>query len=114
MPGETWKIILSIVEKLKAEYKPERIVLFGSYAYGQPDENSDIDLLIIKDTDERPIDRRIAVRRLVSGLHNRIPFSPLVLTPVEIERRLTRGDQILAEILNKGETLYVREQLHNS
>jgi hypothetical protein len=65
-------------------------------------------LLIVKDTDERPIDRRVAVRRLVYDSRCRIPFSPLVLTPAEIARRLESGDQFLAEILDKGEVLYVR------
>ncbi|MBI5166241.1 MAG: nucleotidyltransferase domain-containing protein [candidate division NC10 bacterium] len=61
------KIILEIVEKIKKEYQPSRIILFGSYVYGKPDKDSDIDLLIIKDTQDRPIDRRVTVRRIVSG-----------------------------------------------
>ena len=40
--------ILEIAEKIKREYKPDKIILFGSYAYGNPDKDSDIDFLIIK------------------------------------------------------------------
>jgi hypothetical protein len=48
-------IIPDILEKIVAGYAPRKVILFGSYAYGEPDEDSDIDLLIIKDTNEPPI-----------------------------------------------------------
>ena len=51
------KIITDSVNKISFEYKPKKIILFGSYAYGNPTEESDIDFLIIKNTDKRPIDR---------------------------------------------------------
>lgn len=104
--AEVRKVILEMVEKIKKEYQPERIILFGSFAYGSPDHDSDIDLLIIKDTSERPIDRRVAVTRLVSDPKRLIPFEPIVLTPQEIASRLKIGDQFIDEILRKGEILY--------
>lgn len=100
-------VIDTIVGRLVEEYQPEKIILFGSYAYGEPDEDSDIDLLIIKDTDAALLDRHVAVRRIARGAHRRIPLGPLVLTPHEIEQRLGVGDQFIAEILNRGEALYV-------
>lgn len=103
---EVRKIIIEMVEKIKREYQPERIILFGSYAYGTPDRDSDIDLLVIKDTHERPIDRRVAVRRLVSDPKRIIPFEPIVMTPCEIQKRLEIGDQFLREIIEMGEVLY--------
>ena len=99
-------IILRLVERLKEAYQPERIILYGSYAYGNPDEGSDIDLLIVKDTDQRPIDRRITVRRLVSDIRRKIPFSSLVVTPEEISERLEIGDDFFIEITSKGKVLY--------
>ena len=57
------KIILDIVEKIKEGYDPQMIMLFGSYAYGKPHEDSDIDLLVVKKTAQRPIDRRVFVSR---------------------------------------------------
>lgn len=99
-------LIHGIVEKIAKEYQPIKIVLFGSYAGGQPDPDSDIDLLIIKDTSERPIDRRVAVARIVSDPKRLIPVEPIVLTPQEIRHRLEAGDQFLKEILNHGEPLY--------
>lgn len=98
--------ILEIVEGLKREYRPRKIVLFGSYAYGYPDRDSDIDLLIIKDTSERPIDRRVAVSRIVSDPRRLIPLEVIVLTPDEVRQRLKVGDQFLREILDKGEVLH--------
>ena len=107
--GRVKKIIFQIVEDIKNKYNPERIILYGSFAYGAPDENSDIDLLIIKETSERPLDRRVRVRRMVDIRDSSYPaFSPIVLTPEEIKQRLEIGDQFIQEILTRGEVLYAR------
>lgn len=98
--------IAEIVERLKREYRPNKIVLFGSYAYGHPDRDSDIDLLIIKDTSERPIDRRAAASQIVSDPQRLTPLEVIVLTPDEVRQRLEVGDQFLREILDKGEVLH--------
>ncbi len=102
------EIILNVVKKIKEHYAPEKIVLYGSFAYGKPDEDSDIDLLIIKDTRERPIDRRVYVRRVVSNLRKGHPFSSIVVTPQELKERLEIGDQFFKEILLKGKVLYAK------
>jgi len=99
-------VISQVVERLVRTYSPERIVLYGSYAYGKPDRNSDIDLLIVKNTHERPIDRRVTVRRLVSDLRKKTPFSPLVVTPDELLHQIAKGDDFLKEITAKGKVLY--------
>ena len=95
-----------IVKQVVDAYRPEKIILFGSYAYGEPDADSDLDLLIIKKTSERFIDRWISVRRVVSDSKRSIPFEPIVLTPAELEERLAIGDQFIEEIVTKGEVLY--------
>lgn len=100
------KLILSMVRKLAAEYSPERIILFGSYAYGTPDGESNIDLLIIKDTPERFMDRWTTVRRILSDPQRRTPLETLVLTPQEISRRLEIGDQFIETIMRRGKVLY--------
>ncbi len=104
--GQMRVVIQEIVRRLVAEYTPQKVVLFGSYAYGEPDEDSDIDLLIIKDTSERFLERSARVRKVVAGAHRRIPFEPIVLTPQELKQRLEIGDQFIAEIFQKGEILY--------
>lgn len=100
------KIINEIAEKIKQQYQPEKIILYGSFAYGKPHKDSDIDLLIIKKTDKRPIDRRIEVRRMISHLRGQIPFSSIVVTPYELRERLKIGDQFFEEIILKGKVLY--------
>ena len=104
--AEIKNMILEIVGRIKEEYQPSKIILFGSYAYGQPDRDSDIDLLIIKDTLERPIDRRVAVTRIASDPRRLIPLEVIVLTPDELHERLEIGDQFLRGILGKGEVLH--------
>jgi predicted nucleotidyltransferase len=95
-----------IVKQVVAAYQPEKIILFGSYAYGKPRADSDLDLLIIKKTGERFIDRWTNVRKIVTDPERSIPFEPLILTPHELEERLARGDQFIVEIMKKGEVLY--------
>ena len=99
-------IIDSILEKIVAKYHPQKVILFGSYAYGEPRPDSDLDLLIIKDTNERFLDRWIQVRGILSDPSRKIPLETLVLTPDEISRRLERGDQFIESILNNGKVLY--------
>jgi predicted nucleotidyltransferase len=102
------KLIAEVVEKIKTEYEPEKIILFGSYAYGNPTTDSDIDLLTIKNTEKRWVDRFVEVSRITyqPGLH--ISISPMVYTPGEVDERLETGDQFVAEVLNRGEVLYAR------
>jgi len=99
-------VIDVIVKRLVSEYSPQKIILFGSYAFGRPNKDSDIDLLIIKETSERLPQRMDRVRRLVTGTHPGIPFEPIILTPQEVDQRLKVGDQFIAEIIQKGELLH--------
>ncbi len=98
--------IQSILDKLVTGYAPQKVILYGSYAYGKPDRDSDIDLLIIKETTERFIDRWVTVQQILTGTHPSIPVETLVLTPQEMERRLAIGDQFVEEIITRGEVLY--------
>ena len=103
---EIREIIQDILKKLLAGYAPQKVILFGSYASGKPHAGSDIDLLIIKETSERFIDRWVTVRRLLSDPERTVPLETLVLTPQEVSKRLAIGDQFLAEIIETGEILY--------
>ena len=106
IPEATRAELDKIVKQVVADYQPEKIILFGSYAYGQPGVDSDLDLLIVKKTSKRFIDRWINVRQIVSDPKRSIPFEPFVLTSDELEERLTMGDQFIEEIITKGEVLY--------
>ncbi len=99
-------ILDEIVKTIIAGYSPRKIILFGSYAYGMPTEDSDIDLLTIKETDKRPIDRWTEVKRLLRDRGREAPVSPLVYTPKELSDRMGIGDFFIQEILEKGKVLY--------
>ena len=102
------KIIGDAVDKIVAEYAPEKIILYGSYAYGKPTADSDIDLFIIKETNKRRVDRFVEVSRMIYRPGLRIPIEPMVYTPKEVDDRLAMGDDFVAEVLEKGEVLYAR------
>jgi len=103
---KTKDVILNLADRIREEYKPEKIILYGSYAYGEPRPDSDIDFLIVKNTQKRPIDRRVEVRKKVSDLRRGYPFSSLVITPGELNSRLSEGDQFIKKIMDEGEVLY--------
>jgi len=100
------EMIQQTVERIIAGYSPQKIILFGSYAYGKPDENSDIDLLIIKETNKRPIERWMEVKRLMRDRSRTVSISPLVYTPQELEERMAIKDFFVQEVLEKGKILY--------
>ena len=104
------KLINKLAEKIIIKYKPEKIILFGSYVYGNPSQDSDIDLLIIKNTSKRPLDRRVNVREIIYDQKRRIPVSPLVFTEDEIEKCLSVNDYFIEEIIKKGEVLYEKQR----
>lgn len=95
-----------IVRQLIDAYRPEKIILFGSYAYGEPHKDSDIDLLIIKKTSRPFIDRLVQVRKILTDPNRSVPLETIVLTPEELNARLRIGDQFIQEIVTRGEVLY--------
>ena len=102
------KSLRPAIQKIATELNPEKIVLFGSYAYGIPNPHSDVDLLIIMKTKASPKDRSWAVSRLL--LPRPFPVDILVKTPKEVEKALETGDFFLKEILTRGKVLYDRSK----
>ena len=94
------------IQRIVRELNPEKIVLFGSYAYGAPTPHSDVDLLVILDTKDSLKERSWAVSRLL--LPRPFPVDILVKTPEEVEKALAAGDFFLQEILSRGKVLYER------
>jgi predicted nucleotidyltransferase len=99
-------ILKEIVEILVRDYKPETIILFGSYAYGQPTRHSDIDLFIVKETAKGRLDRFVEVKSLIYKPERSISIQPIVYTPSELRERRRIGDYFVEDIFNKGEELY--------
>lgn len=92
-----------IVKLLIEKYQPEKIILFGSLAEGRIHEWSDIDLLIIKDTFKRPIERILEVSKLV---HPRVGFDFFVYTPSEFALCFEEEVSFFRDILTQGKVLY--------
>ncbi|MBM4032753.1 MAG: nucleotidyltransferase domain-containing protein [Planctomycetes bacterium] len=111
---EIRRLVSGMVEKLVRSYGPEKVVLFGSYAWGAPDTGSDIDLLVVKNTSERFIDRWTTVRRILSDRHRKVGLDVLVLTPGEVTERLSAGDPFVRQILDDGEVLYASRPSRSS
>jgi uncharacterized protein len=89
------------------EIHPEKIILFGSYAYGQPTEHSDFDLLVIRRDIESEKESNLQIRRAfdrVPGVPP--PFTILSKTPERISNRLAVHSPLYEDILTKGLVLY--------
>jgi HEPN domain-containing protein/predicted nucleotidyltransferase len=96
-----------IVQCLVSGYDPDRIILFGSHAVGEAREESDIDLLIVKETAQRPIDRRVDVERLLRD--RRVPVDVLVYTPRELWELYAAGSPLVETVLESRRVLYMRK-----
>lgn len=93
-----------ITAVLKEKYNPQTIILFGSLATGQVHPGSDIDLLVVKETDKLGLARSLEV---VDLCQNRVGLHVVVYTPKEFSRLQTRSNSFLrTEVLNKGKVLY--------
>ncbi len=108
-PGEGTAMLTSledVVRRLIEGYDPDRIILFGSRARDAARPDSDIDLLIVKDTDAPPRERRMTVERLLSD--RAIGLDLLVLTPREVRDLYAIGAPLIEEIMESGRVLYMR------
>ena len=95
------------IERIVSKLNPEKIILFGSYAYGNPTPDSDVDLLVIMKTKAKEIDRYVAVSNLLYP--RQFPVDILVKTPKEVqEASRKKGNFFMREILTKGKVIYKR------
>ena len=100
----TLELLREIAQKVVRAFRPKNIILFGSYAYGKPTSDSDLDLLVIMETRDRPAER---IRKVSDLFDPRpLPMDFIVLTPSEIRHRLSGFDPFLEEVLEKGQSLY--------
>ena len=106
-PEVTEELLADITRRIVEAFHPEKVVLFGSYAYGEPNLYSDLDLLVVMESDERPVVRSRKVRKVAKI--DFLPMDVLVRTPAEITRRLAMGDFFIREILDRGRTLYTND-----
>jgi predicted nucleotidyltransferase len=102
------KSLRPAIQKIVSELKPEKVVLFGSYAYGTPNPHSDVDLLVIMKTRASLKNRSWAVSRLL--IPRPFPVDILVKTPKEVEKALEGGDFFIKEIMERGKVMYARNK----
>lgn len=97
-------LISDIVQRIIRGVQPEKIILFGSYAIGNPSSDSDLDFLVIMNTDERNAERVVTISRLLRP--RPFPMDILVRTPEEIADAVKSRDPFFLEILSQGKVLY--------
>jgi predicted nucleotidyltransferase len=95
--------IEGLAERIATAFRPERIVLFGSFAYGSPTPDSDVDLLVVMPCVGKPWRKAVEIRNLVRP---EFPVDLLVRTPEQIAERVALGDGFVREILDRGTVLY--------
>ena len=99
----TMRQIEDISGRIAAEFEPERILLFGSYAWGAPSPDSDVDLLVILPFEGKAVAKSVEMRLKIKPP---FPVDLLVRTPEKIHERLALGDPFIRSILEKGKVLY--------
>jgi predicted nucleotidyltransferase len=95
-----------LVNKIIDSFAPEKIILFGSRAYGKVTPDSDVDLLVIMETELPSAERQRRVSRLLRP--RPLPVDIVVRNPKEIQKSLHRVDPFIHEVLEKGIVLYAR------
>ncbi len=102
----TQQAILDLAERIGRRFAPQRVILFGSHAYGTPRDESDVDLLIVMPFDGTAGEASMAIwRQTRPGF----PVDLLVRRPEEVARQYREWDPLVREALDKGKVLYERD-----
>jgi len=97
------EVIHSLVEQISALFHPQKIILFGSYAYGTPRPESDVDILVVMESQLSELEQAALICRTIPY---RFGLDLLVYTPQHLAQRLEWGDSFLREITQRGISLY--------
>jgi uncharacterized protein len=96
------RVIRRYARAIAEEFHPDKIILFGSYAYGTPNEDSDVDLLVVMPA-YNPHDQAVRIRyRLAAPF----PLDLIIRTPKEMKWRLEEGESFHTSIVSQGKVLY--------
>ena len=98
--------IAYIIARIVSGYHPDKIILFGSYAIGKANEDSDLDLMVIKATDLPRPQRTFQVRKMLYGAL--VPIDLIVYTPDEIAESRGNKFSFVSEVMKTGKILYER------
>jgi predicted nucleotidyltransferase len=97
------RTISSFARQVAKKFNPQKIILFGSYAYGKPTEDSDVDILVVMPFKGRNPEKATEIWMATKP---RFPIDIMVRKPAELKKRLEMGDFFLREIVEKGKVLY--------
>ena len=100
--------IKKVAETIAKDYRPERIILFGSYAWGKPHADSDVDLFVVMNT-KNPWKLSLMIDGSI--FPRPFPLDLLLYTPQQLKRRGKVGDFFIQDILSKGIVLYEKYPL---
>ncbi len=98
--------VKELSNRLAREFQPERIILFGSYAYGSPDEHSDVDLLVIMPFEGKGFRKSIDI---LNRLNPAFPLDVVVRRPDDAARRYAEFDPLIRDAFDNGVVLYERD-----
>lgn len=90
-------------ERVGREFGAQKVILFGSYANGEPTEDSDVDILVIAPHRGHSVDTSVAIRM---RLRPQFPLDLIVRTQEKVAQRIAAGDDFLGDILKYGKVLY--------
>jgi predicted nucleotidyltransferase len=95
--------IRQLCKRIVQEFNPEKIILFGSHAYGQPTLESDLDLLVVMQFNGDPLEQAVSMLNCLNVL---LPIDLLVRTPEQMRHRLEMGDRFMRDIVERGQVMY--------
>ena len=101
-PNIPMRVIRRYARQVAERFQPDKIILFGSYAYGTPHADSDVDILVIMPA-RNELDQALRIRLAVD--YN-FPLDLLVRTPKNLRWRLAEGDSFLGEVVSRGKVLH--------
>ncbi len=98
--------IVAVARRIAEKFNPDKIILFGSYAYGDPKPWSDVDLLVVMDSSATPNQQRRAISKALAP--KTFAIEVLIRSARELQERIPLGDWFLKEIVERGRVLYER------
>jgi predicted nucleotidyltransferase len=99
--------ITELSSEIAREFEPERIILFGSYAYGTPSADSDVDLLVVLPFEGKGFHKSLEI---LNRINPRFSIDLLARRPDDTARRYAEGDPLIREALDRGKVLYERDR----
>lgn len=95
--------IKEVADKIAKEHQPKKIILFGSYAWGEPDHDSDVDLFVVKETENT----RETAKEIDGSIFPRpFPINLIVYTPAKLKRELNLEEPFVSKITKEGKVLF--------